>query len=77
MDTTVTSQHRPAESAMTEVINLKIARKRKAREQAARVAAGRRASFGRTPAEKARDKAAVRTEQEKLDHLRLDPPPKR
>lgn len=61
---------------MAEVINLKAARKRKARVQAEQEAAGRRASFGRTPAEKARDEAAVRAEKEKLDRLQLDPPPK-
>jgi hypothetical protein len=60
---------------MAEVINLKAARKRKARAQAAQAAAGHRAKFGRTPAEKARDEALARADKEKLDRLRLDPPP--
>ena len=60
---------------MAEVINLKAARKRKTRAQASQVAAGNRAKFGRTPAEKARDEAQARADKEKLDRLRLDPPP--
>ena len=60
---------------MAEVINLKAVRKRKARAEAQQAAAGQRARFGRTPAEKARDEAQSRADKEKLDRLRLDPPP--
>lgn len=59
---------------MAEVIGLKAARKRKAREQAARQAAENRARFGRTAAPKAQDEEARRRAEDKLDQLRLDPP---
>lgn len=58
------------------VINLRLARKRKAREQAARQAAENRARHGRTPAQKQRDAALEAEARERLDRLKLDPPPK-
>lgn len=64
----------PPETAVAEIVNLRMVRKRKAREQAERDAAANRAKFGRTPAQKARDEAETETARHKLDQLRRDPP---
>ena len=59
---------------MADIINLRQARKRKARDAAARHAAENRARFGRTPAEKAREAAAEEESRRKLDQLRREKP---
>lgn len=58
---------------MAEIFNLKVARKRRARDEAARVAAGNRVRHGRTKAQKVRDEAEARAASDKLDALKLDP----
>lgn len=60
---------------MAEIINLKAARKRKVRAEAAQAGAGNRARHGRTKAQKIRDEAEKRAASDKLDALKLDPEP--
>lgn len=57
-----------------ELINLRRARKAKARAQAAAEADVRRAQFGRSKADKAQSEAERRREADGLDAHRLDPP---
>ena len=59
---------------MADVINLRQARKRKARADAAREAAGNRAKFGRTRAQTERDAAEDAEARRRLDQLRRDIP---
>jgi hypothetical protein len=59
---------------MADVINLRQARKRKARQAAADRAADNRAKFGRTPAQKAQEAAAAAEARRKLDQLKREPP---
>lgn len=57
---------------MSEVINLRLARKRKAREQAAQQAAENRVRFGRTPAQREREAAEQAEARRRLDALRRE-----
>lgn len=57
---------------MADIVNLKEARKRKAREERQRDAAAQRVLFGRTKNEKARDAANKSAEIRKLDGLRRE-----
>lgn len=57
---------------MADIVNLKEARKRKAREERQRDAAAQRVLFGRTKVEKARDAANKSAEIRKLDGLRRE-----
>ena len=52
---------------MGDVVNLRSARKRKAREEAVRTADANRAKFGRTGAEKKRDRMATEALRQHLD----------
>jgi hypothetical protein len=58
---------------MPTIVNLNKARKKKARATAAQQAAENRLRFGRTPAEKAADAAAVAESRRRLDLLRREP----
>ena len=58
---------------MAEFINLRRARKDKARREREREAAENRRRFGRTQAEKAADRDATNRGQRSLDDKRLDP----
>lgn len=58
---------------MAEIVNLRLARKAKARKAAEAGAAENRARFGRTGAEKARDRAEAAARERALDGARLDP----
>lgn len=60
---------------MADVINLRRARKAKAREDAAAKAAENRARFGRTKAQKAQDEDERRRAERKLDGHQRDPEP--
>lgn len=60
---------------MAEILNFNKARKRKMREEAAKLAEENRARFGRTKAQKARDAAEVTEAQRKLDQLKRGEPP--
>lgn len=57
---------------MAEVINLRSARKAKARDEAATTAATNRAAFGRTKAEKAEAAAQRARDAEALDGAKRD-----
>jgi len=58
---------------MGEIVNLKLARKRKDRAAKAEIAAANRSKFGRTKAEKALDAAEKQRETSRLDgHKRGD-----
>lgn len=57
---------------MGEVINLRRARKAKARVEAATTAAANRAAFGRTKAERAADAAEKARQNKTLDGAKLD-----
>lgn len=59
---------------MATVINFNKARKHKQRADAARQAAENRVKFGRTKADKQRDKAEAEAARRRLDQLRRDPP---
>jgi hypothetical protein len=60
---------------MGEIVNLRHARKAKAREEADRRAQENRATFGRSKAEKKLTKANQEAERAKLDgHKRVDKP---
>jgi len=59
---------------MADIINLNKVRKRKARADAERQAAGNRVRFGRTRAQKDADAAAAEEARRKLDQLRREPP---
>ena len=58
---------------MAEIVNLRVARKRKAREAAERAAEANRALFGRSKSEKQRDSMA----KERARGLSRWPPPRR
>ncbi len=60
---------------MAEILNLRQARKRKAREDRERVAAGNRALHGRSKAERERDRKAGEQAVSFLDRHRRSPPP--
>lgn len=60
---------------MSEVVNLRLFRKRKAREQAAQQAAENRTRYGRTPAQREREAAEQAEAQRRLDALRREKPP--
>jgi len=57
---------------MADVINLKRARKDKARQQREREAEANRVRFGRTKAQKAADKQAKQREGRSIDDKKLD-----
>ena len=59
---------------MAEVINLRLARKARARNQAQGEAAANRAKFGRTAGEKAREAADKERADRLLDGARRDEP---
>jgi hypothetical protein len=59
---------------MAEIINFNKARKRRAREDAAKLAAENRAKFGRTKAQKEHEAAEADEAQRKLDLLKRDKP---
>ncbi|HEY2051311.1 MAG TPA: DUF4169 family protein [Caulobacteraceae bacterium] len=58
---------------MSEVVNLKSARKAKARSEEKQQAAANRAAFGRTKAEKAADGATQARLKRALDQARREP----
>ena len=58
---------------MSDVVNLRTARKAKARAGTKRQAAANRAAFGRTKAEKATDAAAKERLARALDQARREP----
>ncbi|HEU0198195.1 MAG TPA: DUF4169 family protein [Nevskiaceae bacterium] len=60
---------------MAELINLRLARKRKARSDKADKAAANRARFGRSKAEKQRDQLTLELDQSRLDGAHLEPSP--
>ena len=57
---------------MGDVINLKRARKQKARREADAEAASNRAMYGRTKAEKARDEKTAKLLSNRIDQSKLD-----
>jgi hypothetical protein len=57
---------------MAEIVNLRRARKAKAREEAARTAAANRLHYGRTKAERAREAAERARREALLDGARRD-----
>ncbi|HZV17769.1 MAG TPA: DUF4169 family protein [Sphingobium sp.] len=57
---------------MAEIINLRMARKARARAEAERTAAQNRAKFGRTKAEKAAERTEADRTARTLDGARLD-----
>ncbi|HTR85786.1 MAG TPA: DUF4169 family protein [Reyranella sp.] len=59
---------------MAEIINLRQARKEKARRERDTEAQANRLRFGRTKAEKVADKDNKRRERRSLDEKELDPP---
>lgn len=59
---------------MTKVVNLRLARKRKSREDAARLAAENRIRYGRTPEQKRIEEISRLEAERRLDGLRRDPP---
>jgi len=56
---------------MSEIVNLRQARKRKARADKEHQAAENRAKFGRPKSEKARETAVADLERRRLDRLKL------
>ena len=59
---------------MSEIVNLRQARKRKAREEAEKLASARRAQFGRSKAEVSAETERRAQAQRLLDGHRLDRP---
>lgn len=57
---------------MGDVVNLRLARKRKGRDQAEADAATNRAKFGRTKAEKKQDEQKAAQLARTIDHAKLD-----
>lgn len=57
---------------MGEIVNLKLARKRKARDEAAKAADARRAGHGRTKAERETEAVRRALAERALDASRLD-----
>lgn len=57
---------------MAEIVNLRTFRKRKARADATSKADAKRAKFGRTKAEKARDEKKAEHLKRAVDHSKLD-----
>lgn len=57
---------------MAEIVNLRTARKRKARDDADAKADANRAKFGRTKAEKTRDEKKAEHLKRIVDHSKLD-----
>lgn len=62
---------------MAEIVNLRLARKARARTQTAQVAAENRARFGRTKGEKAGDEAAAARLARTIEGARREVPPTR
>jgi Domain of unknown function (DUF4169) len=60
---------------MGDIVNLRHVRKARARAEKAEVAAENRARFGRTKAEKSRDKAETEVVARTLDGAKRTPPP--
>lgn len=60
---------------MAEIINLRLYRKRKAREDAAKLAAENRARHGRTKTEKQREAQETEDAARRLDGLHREPDP--
>ena len=60
---------------MADVVNLRQFRKRSARDEAAKAAEENRARFGRSKADKAREKAEKASARNFLDGHRRDPRP--
>ena len=60
---------------MAEIVNLRRARKSKAKESQARTADANRIEFGRTKAERKVSKATHESERKKLDGSKIDLPP--
>ena len=58
-------------NTMAELVNLRLARKRKARARAAREAAERRLRFGRAKADVLRDEREAELERRRLEAKRL------
>ncbi len=58
---------------MAEIVNLRQARKQKARADKAQQAAENRAKFGRTKGEKSRDATEDALGRKRLDHAHLTP----
>lgn len=58
---------------MAEIVNLRQSRKQKRRDDKERQAAGNRAKFGRTKAEKLRDAAEAEHDQRHLDQAKITP----
>lgn len=59
---------------MAEIVNLRLARKARARNQTAQVAAENRARFGRTKGEKACDAADAARSARAVEGARREPP---
>ena len=57
---------------MAEIVNLRQARKVRKRDEAARAAAGNRARFGRTKAEKARESLEADARGRLIDGARIE-----
>ncbi|MCQ8277249.1 DUF4169 family protein [Acetobacteraceae bacterium KSS8] len=62
---------------MGEIVNLRTVRRRRDRAQQAEQAAGNRARFGRTGAEKTADRLDRDRAERQLDNARLDDPDRR
>lgn len=60
---------------MTEIVNLRQARKRKVRAEQAAIAASNRALHGRTPAERDRERQEAERTRRALDGARLSAEP--
>ena len=60
---------------MAEIINLRMARKARARSEGERIAAANRAKFGQTKADSTRQRAEAARAERLLDHARreIDP----
>lgn len=58
---------------MSKVVNLRLARKRKARAQSDQQAAENRARFGRTPEQRAREALEKAEAERRLSQLRREP----
>ena len=59
---------------MAEIINLRLARKARARDAAAKTAEANRAKHGRTKGERVASKAEVERIGRKVDGAKLEPP---
>jgi hypothetical protein len=61
---------------MADIVNFNKARKRKARQLAAKTAAENRVRFGRSKADKQREAAELEAARRRLDQLHREPPEK-